>query len=80
MLDLQPANSISTIKKKTCTYLNKTFKTLLLRFPKIDKYDMNKEYFRVEGQIVNSESKGNHQGKVVIKEGHILTFSKLLPP
>ena len=37
LLDLQPANSISAIKKKTCTYLNKTFKMLLLRIPKIDK-------------------------------------------
>jgi hypothetical protein len=35
---------------------------------------MNKEYFRVEGQIVNSESKGNHQGKAVIKEGHSLAI------
>ena len=37
LLDLQPAKSINAIKKKTCTYLNKTFKMLLLRIPKIDK-------------------------------------------
>jgi adenine deaminase len=77
LLDLHPANRNSKIKKKTCPYLNKTFKALLLRYPKIGKLQMNKEFFSIEGQIVDIDGKRTYAGRIIIKEGFIYGLETL---